>query len=122
MANGKQTTNDNLATLLNNTRLELKADINAARAELLTNTNDLRRQFETLEAGRLTRAEGNINTLGLDLQKAVNQLSTKIDNVKTSGKVLSTKAAVIGGIIVLIITPFLAALFYRFIVGVNTVK
>jgi hypothetical protein len=101
----KPITNDRLYEAINSTRLELKGDI-----------TDLRRQFETLEAGRLTRAEGNINQLGLDLQKTVNNLNASIEDVKQQGGNLSAKAAIIGTIIVIILTGFSAALFYKLIV------
>lgn len=47
-----EVSNDKIYELVNSTRLELKGDI-----------SDLRRQFETLEAGRLTRAEQDIGRL-----------------------------------------------------------
>ena len=106
MANSRPVTNDKIYDLINSTRLELKGDI-----------GNLQQQFTTLEAGRLTRAEGNINALGLDLQKAINTLNQKVDGVKTSGSVLNTKAAIIGSIFLVIFTAFASAMFYKLIVG-----
>lgn len=98
-------TNDKLYDAINSTRLELKGDI-----------TDLRRQFDSLEAGRLTRAEGNINELRVELQKAINTINNSIDTVKQQGGNLSAKAAIIGTIIVIIFTGFVSALFYKLIV------
>lgn len=52
MANGKPISNDKLYDLVDRTRLELKGDI--IRLET---------KFDTLEAGRLTRAEADISKL-----------------------------------------------------------
>lgn len=105
--NGKSgsVTNKDLYDSLNNVRLELKTDI-----------KDLRSQFELLEAGRLTRAEGNIQDLRNDLQKAINNINLSIGQVRTAGGVLSAKAAVIGSIIVILVTAFASALFFKLIV------
>lgn len=80
MANGKPITNDRLYDALNDMRLELKQDI-----------GDLRRQFETLEAGRLTRAEGHIQDLRIELLDTASKL-------KTNQAVISTKVLVIWAI------------------------
>lgn len=106
MANGRPVTNDKIYELVNTSRLELKGDINR-----------LENKFDNLEAGRLTRAEGNINSLAIDLQKAVNDIYSKIDSVKASGGTLTAKATVVGGIILIILGGFSAAVFYRLIVG-----
>lgn len=98
-------TNKDLYDSLNGVRLELKSDI-----------KDLRAQFELLEAGRLTRAEGNINSLRGDLQKAVTDLNGSIAIVRQQGGVLSAKAAIIGTIIVVLFSAFVTALFYKLIV------
>jgi len=107
MTNGKSTTNDNLATLLNNTRLELKADIQGARAELITNVNDLRRQFEVLEAGRLTRLEGQMN------QFEINQIK-KDSQLQQNQAILSTKFIIIGAIAIAIFNAILYGFFTKF--------
>lgn len=61
-------------------RLELKGDI-----------GDLRRQFETLEAGRLTRAEAHIN----DLRVQLLEQGTKL---RENQAILSTKVLVLWAI------------------------
>ncbi len=106
MANGRPTTNDNLATMLNNTRLELKSDINSARSELLSNVSDLRRQFETLEAGRLTRLEGKMTDFEIGQIK-------RDDILKQNQAVLSTKFIIIGAISVAIFNAAMYGLFTR---------
>lgn len=49
--------------LVNNMRLELKADIATMGNSLSQQQGRLEKKFDELEAGRLTRAEGNINDL-----------------------------------------------------------
>lgn len=105
MTNSKPVSNDKIYDLINNTRLELKGDIGS-----------LRNQFDNLEAGRLTRAEGNINELRVELQKAINTINNSIDSVKQAGGTLSAKAAIIGSITIIILTGASAAIFYRLVV------
>lgn len=105
MAAPKAITNDKLYDAINSTRLELKGDI-----------KDLRGQFDNLEAGRLTRAEGNINDLRVELQKAINAFNTSIDSVRTTGSVFNGKIAVIGGLATVLLSGLSAAIFYRLIV------
>jgi hypothetical protein len=117
MANGKQITNADIYDRLDRLRIEVTKRIDDTSKEHKSELGDLRRQFETLEAGRLTRAEGNINSLGLDLQKAINTINSKIDGVSASGGTLSAKATIVGSIILVILTAFASALFYRLLVG-----
>jgi hypothetical protein len=98
-------TNDRLYEAINSTRLELKGDI-----------TDLRRQFDTLEAGRLTRAEGNISELRVELQKAINGFNAGIDSVKQTGSTLNGKIVVVGSLLTILLSGLSAALFYRWIV------
>jgi uncharacterized protein with von Willebrand factor type A (vWA) domain len=105
MATPKTITNDKLYDAINSTRLELKGDI-----------RDLRSQFDNLEAGRLTRAEGNINDLRVELQKAINTFNTSIDTVRTSGSVFNGKIAVVGALATILLSGLSAAIFYRLIV------
>lgn len=105
MTAGKSITNDKLYDAINSTRLELKGDI-----------RDLRGQFDTLEAGRLTRAEGNINDLRVELQKAINSINSSIDSVKESGSNYNGKIAVVGALVTILLSGLSAAIFYRLIV------
>lgn len=75
-----EVTNDRIYELLDKMRLELKGDI-----------RDLRLQFDSLEAGRLTRLEGRMR----DFEVTTAQKEAKMD---TNQAVLSTKVLVIWGI------------------------
>lgn len=105
MVDGKSITNDKLYDAINSTRLELKGDI-----------RDLRSQFDNLEAGRLTRAEGNINDLRVELQKAINTFTGSLDAVRQSGSVFSAKIAVVGALVTILLSGLSAAVFYKLIV------
>lgn len=105
MATPRAITNDKLYDAINSTRLELKGDI-----------RDLRGQFDTLEAGRLTRAEGNINELRVELQKAINSINSSIDSVKESGSNFNGKIAVVGALATIVLSGLSAAIFYALIV------
>lgn len=72
--------NDKIYDLLNAMRLELKGDI-----------RDLRNQFDTLEAGRLTRLEGKVRDFEVTQARRDATLTT-------NQAVLSTKVFVIWGI------------------------
>lgn len=97
-------TNKDLYEAVNGMRVELKGDI-----------KDLRSQFDNLEAGRLTRAEGDINHLRVELQKAINQFAIK-DNT------ISGRVALIWGLGGAIIIAVLTAVAYRVIVVGATSK
>jgi hypothetical protein len=87
--------NDKIYELLNAMRLELKGDI-----------GDLRRQFETLEAGRLTRLEGKVQ----DMQVAdIRQQAT----LREGQAVISTKVLILFTIGYIILTGILTAVFTR---------
>lgn len=116
MASGKQVTNQDIYDRLDRLRIEVTKRIDDTSKDHKSELADLRRQFETLEAGRLTRAEGNISELRLEIQKMINTIDTKIDAVKQSGGTLSAKFAIIGSITLIILSGFSAALFYRWIV------
>lgn len=60
--------------LVERTRLELKGDMVAAVSVISKNQASLEEKFDTLEAGRLTRAEGNIR----DLQVSNATVNTKL--------------------------------------------
>lgn len=104
MSNGKPITNANLYDSLNTMRLELKGDI-----------RDLRNQFDTLEAGRLTRAEGNISDLRLELQKAVNLINTTSLKDKEATSSLNAKFVILGVIGTAILYGLAQAIFERLI-------
>lgn len=80
MANGKSITNDKLYDSLNSMRLELKGDI-----------RDLRNQFDTLEAGRLTRLESKMADFEVGQARRDSQM-------KENQATLSTKFVVLGTI------------------------
>jgi hypothetical protein len=95
MANGRPITNDRLYDTLNSMRLELKSDI-----------GDLRRQFETLEAGRLTRLEGKMSDMEISQMRR--------DNIiKTNQAVISTKFLVLATVGVAIFNSILYYFFSR---------
>lgn len=98
------------------TNRDLYDSIDKVRLELKSDLKDLRTQFDTLEAGRLTRAESNIADLRNDLQKAINTLNVAIGSVRQQGGILSAKAAIIGTITIIILTSLSAAVFYKLIV------
>jgi hypothetical protein len=85
-------------------RVEVTKKIDDTSRDHKAELTDLRRQFETLEAGRLTRAEGNIQDLRLAYQ-ALNDITSSTD------KSLSNKFVVIGSIGMVILSTFLSALF-----------
>jgi hypothetical protein len=88
-------TNERLYDALNSMRLELKADI-----------TDLRRQFETLEAGRLTRLEGKMSDY--EVKQAQRDAS-----FSTNQAVLSTKVIIIAAIGNVILVALATAIFTR---------
>lgn len=94
-----QITNGKLYDALTSMRLELKSDI-----------GDLRRQFETLEAGRLTRLEAKMS----DFEIA----QTKRDSaLNTAQSTLSGKVLIIWSMIGVVGVAFITALAYRLLVG-----
>lgn len=99
MANGKPITNDKIYDLVNSARLELKGDI-----------RDLRNQFDTLEAGRLTRLEGKMNDFEVSQVKRDGTLSQ-------TQAIMSTKFLIIWSIAGAVAVAILTAGAYRLIVG-----
>lgn len=55
--------NGQIFKLVNDARLELKSDIAVSFGALSQQQGKLEKKFDELEAGRLTRAEANINEL-----------------------------------------------------------
>jgi len=106
MPSSENITNSKIYDLLNAMRLELKGDI-----------RDLRNQFDTLEAGRLTRAEANISDLRIDLQKAINQFNAGLSGDALRSSKISTTQALVTGILGAIGVALLTALAYKLIVG-----
>ncbi len=99
MANGRAVTNDKLYELVNTTRLELKSDL-----------RDLRNQFDTLEAGRLTRLETKMSDFEVSQVK-------RDSKMQESQATLSTKFFVLWSIAGSIFVAFITAFFYRLLVG-----
>jgi hypothetical protein len=87
----KPVTNDALYARLDTLRMEFKQDLNSALATMAQSQGRLEKKFDDLEAGRLTRAEGDINNLRIDVLKATGLL-------KTNQAVLSTKVVVLWAI------------------------
>lgn len=90
-----EVSNDKIYDLLNSMRLELKGDI-----------GELRRQFETLEAGRLTRLEGKVQ----DMQVADIKTQSKLSENQA---VISTKVVIMFAIGDILFTALLTGLFTR---------
>jgi hypothetical protein len=67
--------NGNIYELINEVRLEIKSDIAAMHTSLANNQGRLEKQFQELEAGRLTRAEGNINDIRVNQATATTKLA-----------------------------------------------
>lgn len=102
MANSRPVSNDSIYKLVNDTRLEVKSDIAASHLQLSGDLNDLRRQFETLEAGRLTALERRMNDF-------VVAQSNKDGKLSQNQAVLSTKILTIwsiGGAIFMVLSEF----------------
>lgn len=87
--------NATIYELINNTRLELKADINSMGTALAESHGRLEKKFDELEAGRLTRAESAIN------------------NLKVANATQTTKLAVLGFIVSSIIGTVLSIVITR---------
>lgn len=90
-------TNDKIYELVNSARLELKSDI-----------GDLRRQFETLEAGRLTRLEAQMNQFEISQVK-------KDSTMQQNQAVLSNKVLILWGIANIILIGLTEALLKKYV-------
>ena len=112
MANGKSSGNGV-------TNRDLYDAVNGLRTELGGAVQRLDDKFTSLEAGRLTRAEGNISDLRIEIQKMLNSVDAKIDSVKQAGGTLSTKFTIIWSLAGAIIVAVVTAAAYRLIVGAN---
>lgn len=108
----KSITNDKIFDLLTSARLEQKNDMQTLSKTLTTEMSDLRRQFETLEAGRLTRLEGRMNDFVLAQSK-------RDSTMQQTTATLSAKFVIIYSIIGAIFVAIITAFFYRVIVGAN---
>lgn len=86
----------NTYALINAMRIEIKGDISAAFGTLSQQQGKLENKFDDLEAGRLTRAESNINEL------------------KVKDAVLTVKVMILVGIIVSVGTIAMN-LFYKYL-------
>jgi hypothetical protein len=98
-------------------RLEFKQDLNAAISTVSTSQGRLEQKFDNLEAGRLTRAEGNINDLRLDLQRVINQFDKKASREKEVVSTLSAKFVIIYSIIGAVFVAIVTALAYKVLNG-----
>lgn len=110
MTNTRPVTNDLIYQLLDKSRLEQKSDMLALSSSLTKEMSDLRRQFETLEAGRLTKLEARMNDFVL-------QQANRDAVMRQSTATLSAKFVIIYSIIGAIFVAFITAFFYRLIVG-----
>lgn len=100
----RDTTNAGIYDKLESLRLEVKQDISIAVNTVAVSQGRLEKKFDNLEAGRLTRAEANINDLRLVVQK-IN------DSTSSAEKTLSGKFLALGTIGVIILTAALNGLF-----------
>lgn len=88
MADKRNTTNAGLYDRLDSLRLEVKQDIAVAVNTVALSQGRLEKKFDDLEAGRLTRAEGNINDLRIEVLKAHDKLSQNQAVISTKMMVL----------------------------------
>lgn len=94
---------------------DLYEAIGELRGEFTGAIQRLDDKFMQLEAGRLTRAEGNISSLQLDLQKSINRFNASIDKNKEASNLLSGKLIIVGIIATAILYGLVNALAVRFI-------
>jgi hypothetical protein len=99
-------TNADIYDRLDAQRKELTRLIQDSSREHKSELTDLRRQFETLEAGRLTRLEGKYQ----DLQVQFIKLSS-IDSENNA--VVSKQMAIIGVVTIIILTGISQAIWLR---------
>lgn len=103
MPTKRDITNANLFDRLDALRLEVKQDISTAVNTVALSQGRLEEKFDKLEAGRLTRAEGHINDLRIDLIEAQNKLSQNQAVMSTKLVVLwaigSGVLSIIGGVL-----------------------
>jgi len=102
-------TNDKIYELVDRMRVELTRKIDETSRDHKSELTDLRRQFENLEAGRLTRAEGNIQDLRVYLLKAR-------DALKENQAVMDTKVIImlaLGNILIVVIVEALVRKFIK---------
>lgn len=91
-------TNEKVYDLVNSLRLEIKQDILNMGVALTESHGRLEKKFDELEAGRLTRAEGNINRLQV-------QNATQTTKLAILGFIAS---CIIGSVISVFITQVIA--------------
>lgn len=102
MAPKRDTSNEAIYNRLDSLRLEVKQDIQTAVQTVAMSQGRLEKKFDDLEAGRLTRAEGHINDLRLELQS----LTKDTTNAE---KTLSGKLLALGLIGTIILTALINA-------------
>ena len=93
MANGQRTTNTDIFDSLERLRLELKGDLMSNATDLRQDIRALRQDFNTMEAGRLTKAENNIVQLQL-------QVENQIAKLRANQSIQNSKTLLIWGLIV----------------------
>ncbi len=87
-ASKRDTSNSAIYDRLDSLRLEVKQDISVAVNTVAQSQGRLEKKFDDLEAGRLTRAEGNIQDLRV-------QILQQTDNLKTNQAVIGSKIVII---------------------------
>ena len=102
----RNVTNTDLYDRLDRLRIEITDQINRTSADHKSELGDLRRQFETLEAGRLTAVEKRMNDF------VVTQVSRDAA-IKQNQAVLSTKFLIAVGIAIAIFNALLYGFFTR---------
>ncbi len=108
MTNGRAITNVDIYDRLERLRLEITQQINDTSKAHKAELSDLRRQFETLEAGRLTRLEAKMGDF------EVNQVR-KDSTMQRNQAVLSTKVMIIAAIAVFLLTGLAQAFWLKII-------
>lgn len=110
MVTSRNVTNVDIYDRMERLRVEITNQIDRTSRDHKTELADLRRQFETLEAGRLTALEKRMNDFVIS---QANQDAVLKQNTAT----LSAKFVIIYSIIGAIFVAFITAYAYRLIVG-----
>lgn len=113
----RDVTNAGLYDRLDSLRLEFKQDINVAVNTVAISQGRLEKKFDDLEAGRLTRAEGYINDLRLQIQNLSNKQTASDRQNQSAEKALSGKFLALGTIALLILSSLSSAFFMWIFVG-----
>lgn len=106
MPSSRNVTNVDIYDRMERLRIEITEQINRTSADHKSELGDLRRQFETLEAGRLTAVEKRMNDF------VVTQISRDAV-LKQNQALLSNKFLIASGIAIAIFNALLYGLFTK---------